>query len=77
MLVNEPGNDTAQFAPSSSTPIAAGAAVPLATTATAPATVSVTAVASTTTVERSRERPELMVTGALLPGGMEATTAID
>src|SRR5690349_8103018 len=76
LLANELGRLTGQSAPSSSTPIAAGAAVPVVTTATAPASVSVAAAANTTTVERSFERPELIVTWALLPGG-KATTEID
>src|SRR5690349_10642380 len=69
---------TAQLAPSSSTATGGGAAasavVVFASTATAPATASVAATVSTTTVGRILERPELMITRALLPvGGGEAT----
>jgi hypothetical protein len=81
LAVNEPGSDTAQFAPSSSTPTAAGAAasamVVLVMTVNAPATMSA-ATASATTGVRIFERAELMITRALLPGGVrEATAAID
>jgi hypothetical protein len=65
--VNEPGRETGQSAPSSSPAAAAAAVVVFATTATAPATTSAT-IANMMTVERIVERPELMITGALLPG---------
>src|SRR5258705_5217303 len=65
--VKEPGSDTAQSAPSSSTPIPAAAAPRLPVAAvTAPATASA-ATASTTIVERTLDRLELMITRALLP----------
>src|SRR5262245_56711213 len=65
--VNETVPGTGQPALSSSTAAAAGALVAIVTTVTAPAAASAAA-ASATTVERILERPELMLTGALLPG---------
>jgi hypothetical protein len=65
LAVKEPGSDTAQPAPSSSTPAVAPRLMVAAVIA--PATASA-ATASTTTVERILERPKLMITRALLPG---------
>src|SRR6266545_1155921 len=69
---DEPGRVTGQSAPSSSTAAAAMLAalavvVVLATTVSAPAIASA-ATASMTTAQRILERPELMITRALLPG---------
>jgi hypothetical protein len=79
----EPGRVTGQSAPSSSTAAAAATSPVVATTPGAavfaitvadPATVS-TATASMTTVDRSLNRAELMITWALLPRGVVEESA--
>ncbi|HEX6468181.1 MAG TPA: hypothetical protein VF069_03725 [Streptosporangiaceae bacterium] len=76
LAATEPGIDTGQSAPSSSTPAAAAAVGVFATTVIAPATVSAI-IESTMSAERIIERPELMITKTLLPVGDEEATAID
>jgi hypothetical protein len=61
LAVNEVGRVTGQPAPSSSTPLAAGAAARAATTVAAPVHASA-ATASPTTVERIRWRRDLVIT---------------
>src|SRR5690242_15863141 len=74
--VKEAGRETAQPAPSSSTPTAAEALVVLAATVTTPAATRA-ASAGKTTAERIVERPWLMITKPLLPGGCDGCAAID
>jgi hypothetical protein len=66
--VNEPGSETGQSAPSSSTAAAATAVVVL-IAVTAPAITSAAIVSMTIVERRIAERPELMITRALLLGG--------